>query len=282
DVEDEFLNLSCEVQYRVSKQNWVGINSVFQTDHWEVLLHVDASSSKITYDIRVIVTDSENTSSGWQERDDLIAIDNEERDNILQLSTFSRNLIFILVWFFVLLSGVVCYLWRLERQKQYRKSNDIYAYFIIILIFGIFVSQHMSANTLNIWTLLSAVIYSMVVGVAFYDFFRDRKVIIMPSERAEDGSRRKISEYEYTVSVACAKEKKEYVEKVASLLADKGIRILFGPNKARAMWGYDIISFNDSLMREKTFVYIPFISSDFIRNRILMMELESALARQVE
>lgn len=92
-------------------------------------------------------------------------------------------------------------------------------------------------------------------------------------------SRRKFG---YDVALSFAGEQRKYVSKVASALAQMGIKVFYDEFEAVRLWGKDLQVYLDEVYRKKARLCVIFISEDYVRKTWPRHEGESALARALE
>jgi GTPase SAR1 family protein len=96
-------------------------------------------------------------------------------------------------------------------------------------------------------------------------------------------SKKKLAEtYEFDVTLSFAGEQREYVERVASILARKGLKVFYDRFEQSQMWGENLIEYFQEVYYSKAKFCIMFISNDYLRKMWPVHERRSATARDLE
>lgn len=85
--------------------------------------------------------------------------------------------------------------------------------------------------------------------------------------------------YEYDVALSFAGEDRAYVEKVARLLKERGVRVFYDKYEEVELWGKDLYTHLDDVYRNKACYCIIFISQHYREKLWTNHERESAQAR---
>lgn len=89
-------------------------------------------------------------------------------------------------------------------------------------------------------------------------------------------------EFEYDVAFSFAGEDRQFVEIVAMILKEKGVRIFYDKFEEANLWGKDLVIHFDVLYSKKAKYCIPFISKYYKQKIWTNHELKSALSRAVQ
>lgn len=87
--------------------------------------------------------------------------------------------------------------------------------------------------------------------------------------------------FEYEVALSFAGEQREYVKKVSEKLAKLGVKHFYDYNELTNLWGKNLTQYLDSVYLEKSMYFVPFISEEYIKKEWTMLELNSALERNM-
>lgn len=87
------------------------------------------------------------------------------------------------------------------------------------------------------------------------------------------------SSFEWDVAISYASEDHVYVEKVATCLKNKGIKVFFDKFEQVDLWGKDLYTYLDEIYRKKARFCVMFLSEDYIRKIWPNHEKRSAQAR---
>src|SRR5437879_2953357 len=87
------------------------------------------------------------------------------------------------------------------------------------------------------------------------------------------------SDFQYEVALSFAGENRSYVEKVASVLRKKGIRVFYDGYEQVELWGKDLYAHLDDVYRNVAYYCVIFISRGYARKLWTTHERRSAQAR---
>ncbi|MFQ2228138.1 toll/interleukin-1 receptor domain-containing protein [Aeromonas hydrophila] len=85
--------------------------------------------------------------------------------------------------------------------------------------------------------------------------------------------------YEYEVALSFAGEDREYVDKVANLLKENGIRVFYDIFEQTSLWGKDLYTHLADVYQNKAQYTVMFISENYAKNQWTNHERTSAQAR---
>jgi len=88
--------------------------------------------------------------------------------------------------------------------------------------------------------------------------------------------------FEWDVALSYASEDHVYVEKVATCLKNKGIKVFFDKFEQVDLWGKDLYTHLDEIYRKKARFCVMFLSEDYVRKIWPSHERRSAQARALE
>lgn len=88
--------------------------------------------------------------------------------------------------------------------------------------------------------------------------------------------------FKYDVALSFAGEDREYVDKVASLLKESGIKVFYDLFEEEDLWGKDLGIHFDFVYRKSARYCIPFISEHYKRKIWTNHEIKTAIARAIE
>lgn len=86
-------------------------------------------------------------------------------------------------------------------------------------------------------------------------------------------------EYEFDVVFTFAGENRDFVEKVAYILEQNGVKVFYDKNLEVELWGKDLIQYLDEIYRNKAKYCLMFISRDYAEKAWPSHERRSAFAR---
>lgn len=87
---------------------------------------------------------------------------------------------------------------------------------------------------------------------------------------------------EFDVALSFAGEQRDYVEKVADILARKGIKVFYDRFYRSHLWGKDLTTYLSDVFSAKSKWCMMFISKEYVEKAWPSHERASALAKQVE
>jgi len=87
---------------------------------------------------------------------------------------------------------------------------------------------------------------------------------------------------QYDVALSFAGEDRPYVQRVAKVLADAGVKVFFDGYEGAKLWGKDLAVHLDQVYRQSAGFVVPFISRHYAAKAWPQHEFKSALARAVE
>jgi hypothetical protein len=88
-----------------------------------------------------------------------------------------------------------------------------------------------------------------------------------------------IKSFEYDVALSFAGEDREYVEKVASLLKENGIKVFYDDFEKATLWGKDLYTYLAGIYQDKAQYTVMFISEHYAKKQWTNHEKTSAQAR---
>ncbi|HEX6686059.1 MAG TPA: TIR domain-containing protein [Candidatus Limnocylindrales bacterium] len=88
-----------------------------------------------------------------------------------------------------------------------------------------------------------------------------------------------IAEFDYDVALSFAGEDRSYVERVAELLRDRGVRLFYDQYMTAELWGNDLYAVLDEVYRRRARFTIAFISASYVSKPWTRHERQSAQAR---
>lgn len=94
------------------------------------------------------------------------------------------------------------------------------------------------------------------------------------------GKKRKIT-FQFDIALSYASENRAYVDKVASILTNMGLKIFYDKYDKVGMWGRDIYDYLSAVYSEKARYTVIFISKDYARKNWTNHERKSAQARAI-
>lgn len=83
----------------------------------------------------------------------------------------------------------------------------------------------------------------------------------------------------YDVALSFAGEDREYVQKVAETLSQKGVSVFYDSFEQEQLWGKDLYQYLSNIYKDKSRFTIIFISRNYARKQWTQHELKSAQAR---
>ncbi len=89
-------------------------------------------------------------------------------------------------------------------------------------------------------------------------------------------------EYKYDVTLSFAGEDREYVDKVAGILNDNGIKVFYDKFEEVDLWGKDLGVHFDFVYRKSAKYCVPFLSKHYIEKVWTRHEIRTAIARAIE
>jgi len=89
-------------------------------------------------------------------------------------------------------------------------------------------------------------------------------------------------EYKYQVALSFAGEDRHYVNKVAELLKENGIKVFYDKFEQVDLWGKDLGIHFDYIYRRESQYFIPFISNHYKEKIWTNYEVRTAIARAIE
>ena len=89
-------------------------------------------------------------------------------------------------------------------------------------------------------------------------------------------------EYKYDIALSFAGEDREYVDKVAQILKDKGVRVFYDKFEEVDLWGKDLGIHFDYVYRRQSKYFVPFISVNYEQKVWTNYEVRTAIARAIE
>ncbi|MHB1471387.1 MAG: TIR domain-containing protein [Thermoplasmataceae archaeon] len=93
---------------------------------------------------------------------------------------------------------------------------------------------------------------------------------------------KKNDEKDYDVAISYASEQEKYVERVADLVKNQGIRVFYAPFEEIDMWGRNIDEYLQETYFSKAKICLMFISKEYAAKEWCRSESRSAFARQRE
>ena len=91
----------------------------------------------------------------------------------------------------------------------------------------------------------------------------------------------KLNEYDYDVALSFAGEDREYVEEVARILHELGVRVFYDRYEQHDLWGKDLGAHLDDVYRNKSKYCVVFISEHYKQKMWTNYERASAVARAI-
>lgn len=88
-------------------------------------------------------------------------------------------------------------------------------------------------------------------------------------------------EHEFEVALSFAGPERVYVEEVARILREAGVRVFYDDFEAERLWGEDLAVHFDQVYRRSARYVVPFISHEYAERAWPRHEFRSALARAV-
>lgn len=89
-------------------------------------------------------------------------------------------------------------------------------------------------------------------------------------------------EYKYDITFSFAGEDREYVDKVATLLKENGIKIFYDKFEEEDLWGKDLGIHFDTIYRKSAKYSIPFISKHYKEKIWTNYEIRNIISRAIE
>ena len=89
-------------------------------------------------------------------------------------------------------------------------------------------------------------------------------------------------DYKYDIALSFAGEDREYVEKVATLLKENGVRVFYDKFEQVDLWGKDLGIHFDYVYRRQSKYFVPFISSYYQEKVWTNYEVRTAISRAIE
>lgn len=89
-------------------------------------------------------------------------------------------------------------------------------------------------------------------------------------------------DYKYDIALSFAGEDREYVDKVAQILKDKGVRVFYDKFEEVDLWGKDLGIHFDYVYRRQSKYFVPFISVHYEQKVWTNYEVRTAIARAIE
>lgn len=86
---------------------------------------------------------------------------------------------------------------------------------------------------------------------------------------------------QYDVSLSYAGEQQHYVEQVATILRDAGVRVFFAPFKEAVLWGEDLVEAFETVFLHGSRFVVMFISADYERKMWPTVERRAAVERAI-
>lgn len=89
-------------------------------------------------------------------------------------------------------------------------------------------------------------------------------------------------DYKYDITFSFAGEDREYVEQVAKILVDKGIKVFYDKFEEVDLWGKDLAVHFDFVYRKGAKYCVPFISENYKNKIWTNHEIKTAISRAIE
>ncbi|MET4084266.1 hypothetical protein ABIB40_004242 [Pedobacter sp. UYP30] len=89
-------------------------------------------------------------------------------------------------------------------------------------------------------------------------------------------------EYKYDIALSFAGEDREYVDKVAQILKENGIKVFYDRFEEVDLWGKDLGIHFDYVYRRQSKYFVPFISENYEKKVWTNYEVRTAIARAIE
>ncbi len=89
-------------------------------------------------------------------------------------------------------------------------------------------------------------------------------------------------DYKYDIALSFAGEDRKYVEKVATLLKEKGVRVFYDKFEQVDLWGKDLGIHFDYVYRRQSKYFVPFISIHYQDKIWTNYEVRTAISRAIE
>jgi len=105
---------------------------------------------------------------------------------------------------------------------------------------------------------------------------------LLEIEREQFKKKESTKEYEFDVALSFAGEQREYVEKVATILKRKGIKVFYDRFYQSQLWGKNLVEYFKKVYYSKSRFCIMFISNDYLSKMWPAHERKSATARDLE
>ncbi len=90
------------------------------------------------------------------------------------------------------------------------------------------------------------------------------------------------SDLKYDVALSFAGEQREYVEAVAKILDERGVRVFYDDFEVSDLWGEDLYTHLDKVYRTQARYCVVFISEAYAKKAWPNHERRSAQARELE
>jgi hypothetical protein len=85
--------------------------------------------------------------------------------------------------------------------------------------------------------------------------------------------------YKYDEAFSFAGENREYINKVANILLDKGVKVFYDNFEEANLWGKDLAAHFDYIYNEESRYVVIFVSKSYKEKRWTRHELRMALQR---
>src|SRR2546430_17441156 len=87
------------------------------------------------------------------------------------------------------------------------------------------------------------------------------------------------TEREFDVALSFAGEDRQYVERVATALRERRVKVFYDEFMLVELWGIDLFSYFDDVYRNRARFAVIFVSKDYVRKTWTSHERQSAQAR---
>lgn len=102
-----------------------------------------------------------------------------------------------------------------------------------------------------------------------------------PVEDSERFKKKELDSFEYTVALSYASEQGGYVEEVAQILRQKGVKVFYDRFEEARLWGMDLVDRFQKVYSVGSRWCMMFISKDYVRKAWPLQERQFALDRQL-
>ena len=89
-------------------------------------------------------------------------------------------------------------------------------------------------------------------------------------------------DYKYDITLSFTGEDREYVEKIAQILADNNVKVFYDRYEEAELWGKDLGIHFEFVYRRSAKCCIPFISENYEKKIWTNYEIRNAIARAIE